>query len=128
VWSAATPPTRAHRAVIPVWRRPWVVVGSGTFTGDVLRRLGVINAYADDPQRYARPGLDEIRAGSPDLVVLPDEPYAFSATDGPECFPGTPYALVSGRDLTWYGPSLVDARSLLLDQLAVGRVWAPRPA
>jgi ABC-type Fe3+-hydroxamate transport system substrate-binding protein len=118
VWSAPPPPTRAERAVVPVWRRPWVVVGSGTFAGDMLHRLGVINAYAGDEQRYPRPGLDEIRAGSPDLIVLPDEPYAFSATDGPECFPGTPYALVSGRHLTWYGPSLVDARALLMDQLA----------
>lgn len=117
VWSAPTPPRGAERAVIPVWRRPWVVVGSGTFAGDVLRRLGITNAYADHPERYPRPSLDEIRAGSPDLVVLPDEPYAFSSTDGPECFPGTPYALVSGRHLTWYGPSLVDARTLLLDQL-----------
>lgn len=117
VWSAPTPRTWAERAVIPVWRRPWVVVGSGTFAGDILRRLGVMNAYADHPQRYPRPSLDELHAGSPDLVVLPDEPYAFSKTDGPECFPGTPYALVSGRHLTWYGPSLVDARALLLEQL-----------
>jgi hypothetical protein len=53
-----------------------------------------------------------------DLVVLPDEPYAFSADDGPEAFPGVPAALVSGRHLTWYGPSLVEAPGLLLRQLA----------
>ena len=44
-----------------------------------------------------------------ELVVLPDEPYAFTADDGPEAFPGVPAALVSGRHLTWYGPSLVEA-------------------
>src|SRR5262249_10808674 len=36
--------TRYGRAVIPVWRRPWVVVGSDTFAGDLLSRLGVTNA------------------------------------------------------------------------------------
>jgi ABC-type Fe3+-hydroxamate transport system substrate-binding protein len=114
---ALAPPPLAQRAVIPVWRRPWVVVGSATFAGDVLARLGVRNAYAEDCERYPRPTLAEIRAGAPDLVVLPDEPYAFAATDGPESFPDTPCALVSGRHLTWYGPSLVEARAVLLAQL-----------
>ena len=45
--------------------------------------------------------------------MLPDEPYAFTADDGPEAFPGRRVALVSGRHLTWYGPSLVEARDLL---------------
>jgi len=107
----------ARRAVVPVWRRPWVVLGSGTFAGDVLRRLGIANVYAADPERYPRPSLDQIRARDPELVVLPDEPYAFTDTDGPDAFPGTPYALVSGRHLTWYGPSLVDAREVLTAQL-----------
>jgi ABC-type Fe3+-hydroxamate transport system substrate-binding protein len=106
------------RAAVPVWRRPWVVLGGGTFAGDVLRRLGVINVYADDAERYPRPRLDEIRARPVDLVVLPDEPYPFSAADGPECFPGTPCALVSGRHLTWYGPSLAEAPTVLRRQLS----------
>ncbi|MCW2569684.1 MAG: cobalamin-binding protein, partial [Mycobacterium sp.] len=53
----------------------------------------------------------------PDLVVLPDEPYLFTADDGPEAFPGVSAALVSGRHLTWYGPSLLEARDLLERQL-----------
>jgi hypothetical protein len=52
-----------------------------------------------------------------DLVVLPDEPYRFTADDGPEAFPGVPAALVSGRHLTWYGPSLVEAPDVLRAQL-----------
>jgi hypothetical protein len=35
-------------------------------------------------------------------------------------FDGRRVALVEGRSLTWYGPSLVTARSLLLSQLAGG--------
>ena len=48
-----------------------------------------------------------------DLVVLPDEPYNFTAEDGPESFPGTQSVLVSGRLLTWYGPSLAEAARVL---------------
>jgi ABC-type Fe3+-hydroxamate transport system substrate-binding protein len=104
--------------VVPVWRRPWVVLGGDTFAGDVLRRLGVANVYADDPQRYPRPSLEQIQARRPELVVLPDEPYRFTEKDGPEAFPGVPAALISGRHLTWYGPSLAQAPALLTEQLA----------
>lgn len=106
------------RAVIPVWRDPWIVVGSSTFTGDLAARLGLHNVYQQHAERYPHLPLDELRAGLPDLVVLPNEPYLFTSEDGPEVFPGTPCALVDGRALTWYGPSLVSARELLTQQLS----------
>ncbi|MET7337534.1 helical backbone metal receptor [Nonomuraea sp. NPDC005650] len=113
-----TPAEGARRtAVVPIWRRPWMVVGRDTFTGDVLRRLGVDNLYAGHAERYPKIPLPELVERRPDLVVLPDEPYAFSETDGPECFPGLACALVSGRLLTWYGPSLVEAPALLRQAL-----------
>jgi hypothetical protein len=54
-------------------------------------------------------------------VILPDEPYVFTHSDGPESFPGLPYVLVSGRHLTWYGPSLVEARASLERALNYGQ-------
>ncbi|MEH0972512.1 helical backbone metal receptor [Micromonospora sp. CPCC 205546] len=117
-WAGPPPDGPVRRAVVPVWRRPWVVLGADTFAGDVLRRLGVTNAYADGVERYPRPSLDELRAHTPELVVLPDEPYRFTAEDGPEAFPGIPCALLSGRHLTWYGPSLAEAPTVLGAQLA----------
>jgi hypothetical protein len=57
-----------------------------------------------------------------DLVVLPDEPYQFTGADGPEAFPGTPCALVSGRFLTWYGPAMVEAPHALLATLRAALV------
>ncbi len=111
VWR--TPEPVWARAIIPVWRRPWIVVGRDTFAGDVLLRLGVANVYADHQDRYPRPSLEELNAAGADLVVLPDEPYEFTADDGPEAFPDLPYALVNGRHLTWCGPSLVEAHHTL---------------
>jgi ABC-type Fe3+-hydroxamate transport system substrate-binding protein len=107
-------------AIIPVWRRPWIVVGRDTFAGDVLHRLGVANAYAGHADRYPRPPLAELTDKAADLVVLPDEPYEFTATDGPESFPNLPYALVNGRFLTWCGPSLVEAHAALGTALRAG--------
>ncbi|SCL35372.1 hypothetical protein GA0070616_5210 [Micromonospora nigra] len=117
-WAGLPPPTRPRRAAVPVWRRPWVVLGSDTFAGDVLRRLGVVNVYDADPERYPRPDLADLRGREPELVVLPDEPYRFTAADGPDAFPGVPCALLSGRHLTWYGPSLAEAPTVLAAQLA----------
>jgi ABC-type Fe3+-hydroxamate transport system substrate-binding protein len=115
---AQQPPQPERRAVTPIWRRPWMVLGRDTFAGDLLARLGVANVYAGHQDRYPRIGIDELRAAGADLVVLPDEPYRFSAADGPEAFAPVPAALVSGRHLTWYGPSLVQAPALLARQLS----------
>jgi len=109
-------------AVVPIWRRPWMVLGRDTFAGDLLARLGVTNVYAAHPDRYPRIDLGELRAAAADLVVLPDEPYRFTASDGPEAFPGSRTALVSGRHLTWYGPSLTEAPAVLRRQLTAARI------
>jgi len=119
-WQRPAPAARA--AVVPIWRRPWMVIGSDTFAGDLLMRLGVTNVYAHHPDRYPRVPIGELLAAGADLVVLPDEPYRFTASDGPEAFSGQPTALVSGRHLTWYGPSLVEAPAVLGRQLAAARV------
>jgi ABC-type Fe3+-hydroxamate transport system substrate-binding protein len=121
-WAAVPPGADRGRAVVPIWRRPWMVVGRDTFTGDVLARLGVRNAFAGHPERYPKVPLAELRAVAADLVVLPDEPYAFTADDGPEAFPGRPTALVSGRLLTWYGPSLAEAPAALTTALDAAEV------
>lgn len=122
VW-ADVAPAGPRTAVIPIWRRPWMVVGRDTFTGDVLSRLGVANLYAGHPDRYPKIPLGELNAAGADLVVLPDEPYRFTADDGPESFPGIDAALVDGRYLTWYGPSLVEAPAALAGQLAAARPY-----
>jgi ABC-type Fe3+-hydroxamate transport system substrate-binding protein len=109
-WAERYTGTR-RTALIPIWRRPWMALGRDTFAGDLLSRLGVDNVLAGHAERYPKVDLADLPPF--DLLVLPDEPYAFSPTDGPEAFPGKPFACVDGRLLTWYGPSLATARHLL---------------
>lgn len=112
VWSATTPDGE-RAAAIAVWRDPWMVVGSDTFTGDLAARVGLRNTFGLAAERYPHTTPAEIIASGAELVVLPDEPYVFSAEDGPEAFAGVETALVEGRLLTWYGPSLVTAYDIL---------------
>ena len=62
----------------------------------------------------------------PDLVLFPDEPYPFSEDDGPAEFPDQIPVLVSGRDLTWYGPSMATARAHLVDRINAARAGERR--
>ncbi|MGL5928268.1 MAG: helical backbone metal receptor [Dermatophilaceae bacterium] len=122
-WAGPVPDPVA-RTVVPVWRDPWMVVGPATFTADLLARHGfaVVTAPATegpatmraDAGRY--PTIEVRDLDDPavaDLVLLPDEPYVFTADDGPEAFSRLPVRLVSGRLMTWYGPSLLEARHSL---------------
>ncbi len=109
-WEGPAPDPSA-RAVVPIWRDPWMVVGRPTFTADLLARSGLEATSAGVPGRYPSVDLEALDDPSvADLVLLPDEPYVFTDTDGPEAFRSVPTRLVSGRLLTWYGPSLVAAR------------------
>ncbi len=104
-------PEPSQRAVVPIWRDPWMVVGRPTFTADLLARSGydVVTGGADG--RYPQVEVSDVDdPGVADVVLLPDEPYEFTADDGPEAFTRLPTRLVSGRLITWYGPALVGAR------------------
>jgi hypothetical protein len=107
---ATLPPARV---VVPIWRDPWMVVGGRTFSGDLLQQLGLTVLFGGGEDRYPKVDLEALVDLRPDLVLLPDEPYPFGPDDGPEAFAGMATALVSGRDLTWYGPSMATSREAL---------------
>ncbi len=118
VWAGPSggPGGRRCRALVPIWRRPWMVLGRDTFAGDLLARIGVDNVYADAVDRYPRIALADAMGRRPDVVVLPSEPYAFGPADlGAFAGWSAPTAFVDGRLLTWYGPSLAAARQILAE-------------
>ncbi len=95
---------RVRRAVFcPVWRDPWIAVGTDTIAADLLHHGG-FEVVTREP-RYPRVTLEEVRALRPEVVLLPSEPYEFSPTDAAE-FDGWDVAvhLVDGQQLTWWGP------------------------
>lgn len=121
------PPSPIRTIAVPIWRDPWMVVGPRTYTTDLLSRLGYANAFAPSrlvagaprtsgsttPDRYPHVELADIDREDIDEVWLPDEPYVFTASDGPEAFDRVPTRLVPGRLLTWYGPAMLKAHRAL---------------
>jgi ABC-type Fe3+-hydroxamate transport system substrate-binding protein len=93
-------------AFVPIWRRPWMSIASGTYGASLLGWLGVelVTSVAVDP--YPTVELDEIAALAPDLVLVPSEPYEFSDAHLAELGDAIPRATIvriDGQDLFWWG-------------------------
>src|SRR3954453_8154651 len=86
-WSRPAPKP-GLRVAVPIWRDPWMVGGSRTFTGDVLTHLGLVNAFGDSAESHPRVEIGRLQAAGADLVLLPDEPSSFTADAGPEALQG----------------------------------------
>lgn len=130
------------RAFVPIWMDPLMTFNADTFGSDVLAQVGIGNAFGDRLRlyplaadlgktaprdaagrdvRYPRVTLDEVAARKPDLVILPDEPHAFTAADEAVlrgALPGVRVVRICGKDLFWYGAWTIDALDRLAVQLA----------
>jgi ABC-type Fe3+-hydroxamate transport system substrate-binding protein len=124
----------------PIWMTPLMTIRGDTFISDMLHLCGARNVFADRSRRYPlaadlgqapplspervgtrdvrypRVTLDEVISRAPELVVLPDEPYAFTDRDAQEFralgpLGSRPRAVVhvSGKDLCWYGARSAEA-------------------
>jgi len=116
--AAGAPPTRVF---CPIWRDPWMAVGAPTYADDLIRLCGGTNVFAHHAERrYPRITLAEIETAQPEVVLLPDEPYAFGARDASELARLSIPAAASGRIhlidgtfVSWYGPRILRAIELL---------------
>jgi len=81
--SAARAATRQRdaprRCLIAVWQDPRMTVSAATYAHDLLAHPGLANVFAEAPERYPPVTAAEIIADDPEVRLLPDEPYAFSA-------------------------------------------------
>lgn len=110
-------PTRL-RAFVPIWRRPWMSLRGRTYGSDLLRRIGVDNAFAGEATRYPEVTLDEAAAKRPDVVLAPSEPYPFGERHRSELEAVAPVVLVDGQDLFWWGVRTPVALERLRVQIA----------
>jgi ABC-type Fe3+-hydroxamate transport system substrate-binding protein len=109
----------AHRvtAFVPIWRRPWMALGTPTYGADLLMNLGVTTIFDDQP--YPSVELEGVRARRPDVVLAPSEPYPFKERHREELESVAPTHFVDGKDLFWWGERTPAAIERLSDQLNV---------
>jgi ABC-type Fe3+-hydroxamate transport system substrate-binding protein len=109
-------PTRA-RAFIPIWRRPWMALGTPTYGASLLAHLGIANVF-DSGERYLEIELADVVSRGADVVLAPSEPYPFTKRQLPELEKIAPTLFVDGQDLFWWGSRTRDALSRLAESLA----------
>jgi ABC-type Fe3+-hydroxamate transport system substrate-binding protein len=138
------------RTFCPIWMNPLMTIHGDTFVSDMLDLCGAKNVFSDRMRRYPlaadigkavalrpervgdrdvrypRVTTDEVVLRAPELIVLPDEPYAFQDDDvvffrDLDTPAGRRGAVerTSGKDVTWYGARSVDAIACL--RALVGR-------
>lgn len=125
---------RPLRAFVPIWMDPLMTIHGDTFISDMLDLAGAQNIFADRPRRYPlaadlgmaeplplqrigsrdtrypRISPEELIERQPDIILLPDEPHAFSQDDA-AFFRRLPLpasqsdriVFCDGKDLMWYG-------------------------
>ncbi len=145
VWRMSEPRLldKPCRVFAPIWFDPLMTFNGDTYPSDLLRVCGGLNVFAErerrfpleadlgqapaDPAlaagrdtRYPRITLDEVVFAQPDVVLLPDEPYAFTETHRELfCQLDIPAArnnrviLVEGSLLTWHGTRIAYALNTL---------------
>ena len=76
--------------------------GPGTYLGDLLKRTGFAPVGADLYPVHSDEELDRLQ---PELVLLPSEPFRFTARHRAELqkrFPAARILLIEGKAVTWY--------------------------
>jgi len=114
------------RVFCPIWRNPWMSFNRDTYLDDILRVVGGDNVCAAEVQRYCSVDLEAVAVACPDVILLPDEPYAFKQKDLVWLAPlaQTPamrhgrVRFIDGKALSWYGPRTAAALRYLREQIA----------
>jgi ABC-type Fe3+-hydroxamate transport system substrate-binding protein len=93
-----------------IWRDPWMAVGPGGYVDDLLETFGFRNIFRPDDGRYPETNLETIARRRTEVVLLPNERYAFGEPDRREVGAflaekgrAVRVLVVEGSYLTWFG-------------------------
>jgi len=108
------------KALIMVWKSPWMASGSGTYMESLLESCGIENVLANIKTKWIRvalttePPAEDYATlskptyslpGVPDVVLLPTEPFTFNEThrdDFAHLLPRERVHVVDGELLSWW--------------------------
>ncbi|HJW09251.1 MAG TPA: endonuclease III [Holophagaceae bacterium] len=93
---------KGPRTLVLIWKEPWMSAGPDTYVADLARQAGF---EPIGPDRYPALSEAELEALDPEVILLPTEPYRFTARHRAELarrFPEAAIHLVDGQAMTWY--------------------------
>jgi len=116
------------RTFCPIWRNPWMTIGPATYMHDFITVCGGVNVFEWRHERYPRVELSDMAERNPEVVLLPDEPYRFSAKHVPEfaafgevsAVRQNRIYLLEGKHLCWYGPRIAGSLGYVSSLIAGG--------
>lgn len=104
------------RVFVPIWHEPLMTINADTYMHDLLHICGGANVFAGADRRYPRVAWDDVVETQPDVILLPSEPFQFTAEHVPlfaELDVPAAHAqrihLVDGSLLSWHGTRLARA-------------------
>jgi ABC-type Fe3+-hydroxamate transport system substrate-binding protein len=148
---ALTTGRRKIRVFCAIWKHPWMTINRDTFIHDMLETCGGANIFADRQRRfplaadlgqqsegesaqvagrdrrYPRVSLDEMAGLMPEVILLPDEPYRFSAADRADFarFSRVPAVrdgrihVIDGKIVSWYWSRMDESLRTLRELLTL---------
>ena len=114
-WFEQITPRREPRTpftfVVPIWKEPWMWCGGDTYVSNLVESAGGQNLLRD-VRRYPSVDLQEVLALEPDIVFLPDEPYAFTQADA-DAIDARVIGPFPGHLFTWHGVRTIEGLRFL---------------
>jgi ABC-type Fe3+-hydroxamate transport system substrate-binding protein len=110
-------PKRPFTFACPIWKNPWMWCGGDTYVSSLVGTAGGRNVLEQE-HRYPARTPAEIAELKPDLVFLPDEPYAFTPEDA-ALFATRVIGPFPGHLFTWHGTRTILGLSFLRAALSV---------
>ena len=111
---------RRVRTVALIWKSPYMAVGGDCYADDLIWRCGGENPFSRAQRRYPHVTERDLDEADPEVILLPDEPYAFCEADRAELLGLRCTAARRGRVhridgtlLTWPGPRSARAIGML---------------
>lgn len=87
---------------VPIWKSPWMWCGGDTYVSALVESAGGRNVLRDQ-SRYPSMSAEDVLALRPDVVFLPDEPYAFTTKDAEALSGARVVGPFPGHLFTWHG-------------------------
>jgi ABC-type Fe3+-hydroxamate transport system substrate-binding protein len=96
---------------VPIWKKQWMWCGGDTYVSALVESCGGRNVLRDR-ERYPSIEVAEVVAMKPDIIFLPDEPYAFTEDDA-QSIDANVIGPFPGHLFTWHGTRTIEGLRFL---------------